>query len=492
MSVTDWQTWAPFVDALRRSAPPGTHTSEFVGTVGRGGAQGTYLDDGDAAARRDRDRELALAAARTGGPGPRAELDEALREVAALLPDSEQLVRVVAVHGGGGLSGGDRPGGGAPSGGDARDGGDVRDGDDARDRGDARDGGNARDGGDARNRGDARDRGASPSGDAPVRDVVELITLPPAVVSGPTAPVLEVVLEPGALPASYREIVEPRPDAATAPSADPDAVARVVAERMPDAVGAAPEEIDAAEVALPDGARLPAEVRSLYAAAGSGALKLAPEEGRFGGFEIVPLSGSALREAFLPAARFGTWTADAGTVAPRDPADRVQAVIGSPLWFPVGTDGAGNVYAVDLAPGPAGHLGQVVLLDHEVRAGATYRAESLAALLVGRVAPPDRPERTTDAGGASPAGPGAVDGPVEFLALDPADWMARLDAGTVPDTLKAAGLVPDRANPPILTDALAVADRLLALRGLPPTEVVRLTRPARAERKGLLGRLFGR
>lgn len=430
MSVTDWQTWAPFVDALRRSAPPGTRTSEFVGTVGRGSWQGTYLDDGAAAARRDRDRKLALAAARTGEPGPRAELDDALRTVAGLLPDTERLVRVVAVHGGGA-------------------------------------------------------RGS---------DLVDLIDLPPAVVSGPTAPVLEVVLEPGALPASYRETLAPRPDAGPAPSADAAAVARVVAERMPDAVGAAPDELAAAEAALPGGARLPDEVRALYTAAGSGALKLAPEADRFGGFEIVPLRGSVLREAFLPAARFGTWTADSGRVAPEDPAGRVQAVIGTPLWFPVGTDGAGNVYAVDLAPGPRGHLGQVVLLDHEVRAGAVYRAESLAELLVARgpAEAPGPPE------GSGPAAEAAAGEP-EFLALDPAGWTERLDAGTVPNTLKAAGLVPDGASPPPLADAVSVASRLLELRGQAPIEVTRLTPPdepvSRAsgtERRGPLDRLFGR
>ena len=411
VSLTEWQTWEPFVDALRRSAPPGTDVSEFVGIVGRGAWQGTYLDDGAADVRRDHYRKLASEAARTGGRGPKADLDDALRAIAALAPDAEQPVRV---------------------------------------------------------------RAAARPGD----DAVELVALPPAVVSGPVTPVLEVVLEPGALPAQYLATIVPPPDATPAPAADPDAVTRVIAERMPDAVGAAPEEIAAAAAALPDGARLPDEVRALYAAAGSGNLKLAAEEGLFGGFEIVPLSGSFLREAFLPAARFSTWTADAGTFAPEDPAGRVQPAIGSPLWFPVGTDGAGNVYAVDLAPAANGHLGQVVLLDHELRAGAVYRTESLAALLVGRRVEPDRRE-------ASPRSPSDT----EFLNLEPAGWAERLDAGTVPDTLKAAGLVPDRANPPALTDAISVANRLLELRGLAPIEVTRLTRP---ERKGLLDRLFDR
>ncbi len=442
VSLTEWQTWEPFVDALRRSASTGTDISEFVGIVSRGAWQGTYLDDGAADARRDHYRELAREAARTGGRGPKADLDDALRAVAGLAPDAEQPVRVIA--------------------------------------------------------------GARPDDDA-----VELVALPPAVVSGPVTPVLEVVLEPGALPAQYLATIAPSPDAAPAPSADPDAVTRVIVERMPDAVGAAPEEITAAEAALPYGARLPGEVRALYAAAGSGNLKLAAEEGRFGGFEIVPLAGSFLREAFLPAARFSTWTADASTFAAEDPAGRVQAAIGSPLWFPVGTDGAGNVYAVDLAPAANGHVGQVVLLDHELHAGATYRAESLAALLAGRVGPdrvgPDRADRRGDEPGQRGDGPGQRgDGPgqrepgsrpssdPEFLNLDPAAWAEQLDAGTVPATLKAAGLVPDRAKPPALTDAISVANRLLELRDLAPIEVTRLARPAQQKRKGLLTRLFDR
>ncbi|WP_369370344.1 SMI1/KNR4 family protein [Promicromonospora sp. Populi] len=416
MSLTEWQTWEPFVDALRRSAPPGTKVSEFVGTIGPGGGQGTYLDDGDDDARRASYRELAREAARTGGRGPKADLDDALRAISGHTSDTDRPVRVCA-------------------------------------------------------------------GARPDEDTVELFTLPPAVVSGPVTPVLEVVLEPGALPAQYLATIVAPPGAAPAPSADPEAVSQVIAERMPGAVGATPGEIEAAEAALPDAARLPDEVRALYTAAGSGNLKLAAEEGRFGGFEIVPLEGSFLRAAFLPAARFSTWTADAGTFAPEDPAGRVQAAIGSPLWFPVGTDGAGNVYAADLAPGPNGHPGQVVLLDHELHAGATYRAESLAALLVGR---------TVDGDGRRDVSPRASSSDIEFLNLSPAAWAERLDAGTVPDTLKAAGLVPDRANPPALTDTIAAANRLLELRGLAPIEVTRLTRPAHQERKGLLGRLFGR
>lgn len=444
MSLTDWQSWEPFVEALRRSAPPGTEVSEFVGTIGRGAWQGTYLDDGDADARREHFRALARRATTSGGPGPRAELDDALRAVAELSPDAERPVRVRAC---------------------------------------------------------AR----------PDDDVVELITLPPTVVSGPGAPVLEVVLEPGALPARYRETITAAPGAAPAPSADPDAVRRVIADRMPDAVGASPDEVAAAEAALPDGVRLPEEARALYTAAGSGSLKLAAGDGRFGGFEIVPLAGSFLRDAFLPAHRFGTWTADAGTVAPQDPAGRVQAAIGSPLWFPVGTDGAGNVYAVDLAPGENGHVGQIVFLDHELRAGAVYRAESLAALLAGRTADGAEPSA---AGSRTERGPDAPDQPdkeqdrpdgkpdqrSEFLNLDPAEWTKRLDARTVPDTLKAAGFVPDRARPPALTDTVDVANRLLELRGLEQITVTRVPRPAGSggsagrgsERKGLLDRLLGR
>ena len=404
VKLTDWQAWEPFVDALRRSAPPGTEVSEFVGAVGRGAGQGTYLDDGDTDARRDHYRGLARKAARSGGRGPKADLDDALRALAELAPDGVQPVRVCA---------------GARS----------------------------------------------------EDDLVELLTLPASVVPTPVTPVLEVVLEPGALPTQYQVAITPAPGAGPAPSADPDAVRQVIADRMPDADGAAPEALEAAESALPDGARLPDEVRALYLSAGSGSLRLDPHDGLFGGFEIVPLSDTLLREAFLPAARFSTWTADADTHAPEDPDGRVQAAIGSPLWFPVGTDGAGNVYAADLAPGAHGQLGQVVLLDHELRAGAVYRAESLAALLVGRRTDPGRRGGATHE--TSPVAPSDP----EFLNLDPAEWAERIDAGAVPATLKAAGLLPDRAHPPELHAAITAANRLLDLRGLPPIEVTRLRRP---------------
>src|SRR5690606_32214627 len=213
MTATAWKTWAPFVDALRRSAPPGTRTHEFVGTVGDGAWQGTYTDDGDAAARREHHRTLAPEAARTGGPGPRAALDDALRAVAAQQP--EQLVHVTATEDGTG-------------------------------------------------------------------DAVELITLPPAVVPGPGLPVLEIVLEPGALPAGHRATLAPRDDAAPAPSADPEAVARVVREHLPDAVGATPDEVEAARSQLPGGTQLPDEVRALYSVAASGALRLGDDD-RFSG-----------------------------------------------------------------------------------------------------------------------------------------------------------------------------------------------------------------
>ena len=76
VSLTEWQVWEPFVDALRRSAPPGTDVSEFAGTVGGGTWDGTYLDDGDAA-----DRAGELADARPGRGRPAQRVDEGLPDL---------------------------------------------------------------------------------------------------------------------------------------------------------------------------------------------------------------------------------------------------------------------------------------------------------------------------------------------------------------------------------------------------------------------------
>lgn len=435
----DWNSWEPLVDALRDSAPPGARVSEFEGTVGPRSWGGRYSDDGEEEPRRAFHRALAREAvsAARAGRTVKGPRERLDAALAALSP----LVRPpgVPVH--------------------------------------------------------------IVAGPNPEDDVVHVIDLPPHVTRGHSAPVEDVVLVPGALPAAYRARLAPTTGARSAPSADPAAVARLVREKNPWVAGATQDQLTAAESAL--GVPLPEEVRALYAAAGSGELVLASgdHDDHFYGFEIIPLDDGVLRTAFLPEHRFSSWALDGGTLAPEDPAGRVQAAVGSPLWFPVGHDWGGNVYAVDLAPGPEGYLGQVVFLDHEERAGAHIVGDSLTDVLVHRRTVRDARSVTDAPGpaqarraGAGQAGPGrhaatGADGTSdpagpEYLALDPTGWRELLDAGTVPRTLLAAGFT----NHAPLEETIDVANRLLALHGLEGITVTTITRPPK---KTLLSRLLG-
>lgn len=319
MSLREWETWQPVVDALGACTPPGRSVSEFVGTISSGAFGGSYLADGDTNAWHDHARALAA-----HDESPHDALDEAMIAIAAVAGPEGLPVIIRA--------------------------------------------------------------GATPGPD----DLVEIVELPSNVAAGLGTPVEDLVLVDGARPAPYSLTPEPSA-AAPAATADPEMVARVVRERLPNAQGVSEAALAQAEDRL--GVPLPEEVRALYRNAGSGDLILRDEDEdeydeddeSFYGFEIVPLDDE--RATYLPDQRFQSWRLDATTLVPRDPSDRVQAVIGTPLWFPIGHDWGGNYYAVDLTPGPSGHRGQIVFLDHESSAGAELVADSLAELLAGRQAP---------------------------------------------------------------------------------------------------------
>lgn len=59
---------------------------------------------------------------------------------------------------------------------------------------------------------------------------------------------------------------------------------------------------------------------------------------------------------------------------------RIQPTKWHPGWLPLAEDGCGNMYCVDLAPGPAGRVGQVIRWEN---AGGPFAASSvdLAAVL---------------------------------------------------------------------------------------------------------------
>ncbi|MFI7148353.1 hypothetical protein ACIBO2_25865 [Nonomuraea sp. NPDC050022] len=195
----------------------------------------------------------------------------------------------------------------------------------------------------------------------------------------------------------------------------------------------------------------------------------------------------------------------------------MQGLVGSPGWIAFGDNGGGDRIAVDLTPGPRGHVGQLIVLDHEQNIGAALLAESLTDLVVNRRSGwhadrrGDQPPAVADIGSltslqaaAHPelevlsiggwdgeplsltpvtglprlrtltAYPGTLADPLEiakltgleFLELGPDEWRVLLDAGAVPRSLSAAAIEVhgDRHPLPIT----AIANELLALWDRPP------------------------
>ncbi|MCB0886500.1 MAG: SMI1/KNR4 family protein, partial [Propionibacteriaceae bacterium] len=234
----------------------------------------------------------------------------------------------------------------------------------------------------------------------------------------------------------------------------------------------------------------------------------------FYGLRIAPLDSDAAR--YLdPVARYLDWSFGATEVVAPDPAGRVQALAVSSAWVVIGDDWGGNLYVADLAPGPTGTYGQVLFVDHETSAGASWVAPSLTELLAGRPVEVGRPgtvpgmsvHRLDDVtpstevlrlGGAEAvdlgplAGhprlrtivvePGAATGldalarvpALEYLAADAETWRAMLDAGQVPPSLLAAGFTPSHGEVDLLGQ-IAVANSLLERWGRPRIVVTELS-----------------
>jgi cell wall assembly regulator SMI1 len=306
---------------------------------------------------------------------------------------------------------------------------------------------------------------------------------------GMGAELLEVVLlVAGAVPEPYRREPVRLAEAVASPLADPSAVTELVRRHLPDAEPVSLEALAEAESSL--GMALPDDVRALYLAANSGDLIVGSEDNSdFYGMRIVPLLDQDYRSTLEPAARFLSWQYGATEVAAADPAERVQALAVSRDWFILGDDWGGNLYVADLAPGPRGHIGQILFVDHEMSSGASWVAPSLTELLTQRpreMTPPATPQEllvrvgprsgrtladvrpSTEVLYVSPAPePAALSvlaghdslrtlvtqssaiaslsdvmrlPRLEFLELDVNGWLILLRAGQVPRTLLAAGL----------------------------------------------------
>lgn len=350
------------------------------------------------------------------------------------------------------------------------------------------------------------------------RVVLTLLELGPAVeAAGGVLGLGSLLLAEDALPALWRRQPDPVPGARPAPSADPPLLQRTLRQRLPDAAGASEAEIAAAGARL--GVRLPAELAALYGVTRGDPRDWGGDSGlswQALGFDPLPLAGV---HAATPGRPRDLWTDGAFRAAfPTAPGAAVQALLGSHGWIVIGYDAAGDRVAVDLTPGPRGHLGQVIVISAD--GGAALLASSLTELITGS-RDRDRAGFTLFAGfpavahvrrdalgdvesAASPdlevlvigtrdgtpvslapvaglprlrtlsAAPGALANPqdvallpaLEYLELGTGDWRALLRAGAVPPGLLAAGIRGADEEDPL--EVVQLVNALLALRGRPP------------------------
>ncbi|MFI6691375.1 SMI1/KNR4 family protein [Streptomyces sp. NPDC050433] len=357
----------------------------------------------------------------------------------------------------------------------------------------------------------------APSG----RTVLDLFGSSVAVESGIGGPHPgSLVLVEDAVPEPWRRLPDPAPEAVPSPSVDRAALERTLRERIPDAVGAPEEEIAATEARL--GVPLPDELKVLYrvtrakwrnSRADRGAAMRVEDAV---GCEVFSLDGLYVADA---SSRPCLWQFAAMEAVETSPDAEVQGIVGSPGWIAFGDNGGGDRIAVDLTPGPRGHIGQIIMLSHEENVGADIVADSLTDLVMRR---PD--ERRGNRRGDEPSAVawvnhvsvksvraaahhglealsiGVCDGEpfslaplvglprlrtlgaragtladpleiaeltrLEFLRLGPEDWRVLLDAGAVPRGLAAAFIevAGDRHPAPVVD----LANELLGLWDRPP------------------------
>ncbi|WP_217129298.1 SMI1/KNR4 family protein [Streptomyces sp. AC558_RSS880] len=348
------------------------------------------------------------------------------------------------------------------------------------------------------------------------RSLLHVVDSGPAVEYGVVSPFLgALLLVEGAVPEPWRRLPEAVPGAAPAPSADPALLERTLRERLPDAIGATEEEIAAAEARL--GVALPDELKALYRVTRarwqdwSGDYEAQERVSDAVGCELFSLDGLYIADA---ASRPCPWQFAADDAVVTAPDAAVQGLVGSPGWIVFGDNGGGDRLALDLTPGPGGHTGQVIVIDHERTIGAGLCAESLTDMVINR---PDGRHQDRDAdnppvvarvnihyldsveAAARPelevlgigrrkgepvslapvvglprlrtltAIPGTLADPLEiagltgleYLSLGPEDWRVLLDAGAVPRSLSAAHIEVQGEQHPL--PILDLANELLAL-----------------------------
>ncbi|PWI11734.1 SMI1/KNR4 family protein [Streptomyces sp. NWU339] len=348
------------------------------------------------------------------------------------------------------------------------------------------------------------------------RTLFHVIESGPAVEPGFMSPYVgALVLVEGAVPEPWRRLPEVVPGVAPAPSADPALLERTLRERLPDAIGATEQEIAAAEARL--GIPLPDELKALYRVTRArwqdrgDDYEAAERVADAVGCELFSLDGLYIADA---RSRPCPWQFAATDAVVTEPDAVVQGLVGSPGWIVFGDNGGGDRIALDLTPGPGGHTGQVIVIDHERKIGAGLRADSLTAMVMNR---PDGWYQGPDTDGppvvarvnirdldsveaaahpelevlsigvwqgeplslAPVVGlprlrtlstyPGTLADPLEiagltgleYLGLGPEEWRVLLDAGAVPRSLSAAAIEMQGVRHPL--PILDLANELLAL-----------------------------
>lgn len=348
------------------------------------------------------------------------------------------------------------------------------------------------------------------------RTVLGLVWPSPAVEPVYAYPDLGVlVLAEGSLPAPWLRRPDPVPGAVPAPSADPELLERTLRERLPDAVGATQEEIAAAEARL--GVTLSDELKVLCRVTGGDWGHDFETAKRIAEAVDCDLVGPEHLFGIEAASRFPGWDLGATDAIRTLPDSAVQGLAGSPGWIGFGVNG-GDVFAVDLTPGPRGHFGQIILLHRAQSLGAELVADSLTDFVLGRVHEERRDRRADGLPAVARVGTGRLEtiqaaarpdlevlslGPwdgapfhlapvaglprlrtltampgtladplevagltaLEFLGLGVQEWRALLNAGAVPRTLKAAAVkVLHQDHLPVV----GIANEILALWDRPP------------------------
>jgi cell wall assembly regulator SMI1 len=351
------------------------------------------------------------------------------------------------------------------------------------------------------------------------RTVLHLMTSSPAVDGGSGPYPGSLVLVEGAVPEPWRRLPDPVPGAVPAPSADPALLERTLRERLPGVIGATEAEIAAAEARL--GVAFPDELKALYRVTRArwqdwdDATTVRVSEAMGLGLGLLSLEVLSLAD---PASRECEWQFAAQEAVATPPDAAVQGLVGSPGWITFAHDEYGDRYAVDLTPGPRGHLGQVITLSHEWNIGAVLVADSLTDLIVHRrISDEPTPEEEELAAVASISRgglpsveaaahpglevlnigdwkgeplslapliglprlrtlsvgyPGKLADPrqiaaltgLEFLELPPQDWRVLLDIGAVPPELSAAAIVHFGWHP---LQIAALANEILGRWGRP-------------------------